>query len=64
MSRLLAYIVKNALRNKVRTGLTLLGLMVAIGIFAFLASVESTMANTIDQVSQSTLLVMAQKDQW
>lgn len=64
MSRLLAYIVKNALRNKVRTGLTLLGLMVAIGIFTFLAAVESTMTNTIDKASQSTLLVMAQKDQW
>lgn len=58
------YILRNVTRNKVRTGLTLLGVMVAVGIFCFLASIESSMHGSIDRAAQNTLLVVNEKDQW
>ena len=60
----LRYIARNVLRNKTRTTLTVLGVTVAVAIFCFLASIESSMNRSIDQVSQSSLLVIAEKDQW
>ena len=39
-------------------------LLVAVGIFCFLASIESSMNRTIDAVAQNTMLVVAEKDQW
>ena len=64
MLELLPYILKSARRSKVRTTLTLLGVMVAIGIFALLASIESSMNVTIDSVAQQSLLILNEKDQW
>jgi cell division protein FtsX len=58
------YIIRNVLRNKVRTLLTLLGVTVAVGIFCLLASIESSMNRTIDDVAQQSLLVVNEKDQW
>ena len=58
------YILRNVVRNKVRTTLTLLGVMVAVGIFCFLSSIESSMKRAIDRVAQSSLLVLSEKDQW
>jgi type II secretory pathway component PulJ len=58
------YIIRNVLRNKVRTGLTLLGVMIAVGIFCLLASIESSMFRSIDRVAQGSLLVVNEKDQW
>jgi cell division protein FtsX len=58
------YILRNVFRNKVRTVLTLLGVMVAVGIFCFLASIESSMHHAIDRVAQNSLLVLTEKDQW
>ena len=58
------YIFRSALRNKVRTVLTLLGMMVAVGLFCFLASIESSMHHAIDRVAQNSLLVLNEKDQW
>ena len=58
------YILRSVLRNKVRTVLTLLGMMVVVGVFCFLASIESSMNNTIDKVAQTTLLILNEKDQW
>ena len=63
-SRFWTYIVRNALRSKVRTVLTLLGVMVAVGIFSILASIESSMHRAIDSVAQRSLLVITEKDQW
>ena len=60
----LPYLVRSALRNKVRTILTLLGVMVAVGVFSLLASLESSMNRTIDQTAQSSLLIVQEKDQW
>jgi len=60
----LPYLVRSALRNKVRTALTLLGVMVAVGVFSLLASLESSMNRTIDRTAQSSLLVVQEKDQW
>ena len=58
------YILRSVLRNKVRTVLTLLGMMVVVGIFCFLASIESSVNNTLDKVAQTTLLILNEKDQW
>ena len=58
------YIMRNAVRNKVRTTLTLLGMLVAVAIFCFLASIESSMHEAIDGVARNTLLVVNEKDQW
>ena len=60
----LPYLVRSALRNKVRTVLTLLGVMVAVGVFSLLASLESSMNRAIDRTAQSALLVVTEKDQW
>ncbi len=64
MLKFLPYTLRSASRNKVRTVLTLLGVMVAVGIFCFLASIESSMDEAIDRVAQRTLLVVNEKDQW
>ena len=64
MFRFWPYVLRNVARNKVRTSLTLLGMMVAVGIFCFLASIESSMNSAIDKVAQNTLLVVNEKDQW
>ena len=64
MTKLLPYVFRSIARNKVRTVLTLFGLMVAVGIFCFLVSIESSMERTIDRAAESSLLVVTQKDQW
>lgn len=58
------YIIRNVFRNKVRTGLTLFGVMIAVGIFCLLASIESSMHRSIDRVAQGSLLIVNEKDQW
>ena len=64
MPKLLPYVLRSIARNKVRTTLTLFGLMVAVGIFCFLVSIETSMVSTIDRAAESSLLVVTQKDQW
>ncbi len=43
MPKFLPYVLRSIVRNKVRTVLTLFGLMVAVGIFCFLVSIETSM---------------------
>ncbi len=62
--KLMPYVLRSIARNKVRTVLTLFGLMVAVGIFCFLVSIEHSMTNTIDKAAESSILVVSQKDQW
>ena len=38
--------------------------MVAVGVFCFLASIETSMERTVERAAQSSLLVVSQKDQW
>jgi cell division protein FtsX len=64
MHKFLPYIWKSIRRNKVRTALTVFGVMVAVAIFIFLGSFESSMNATIESAAQGTLLVMSQKDAW
>jgi cell division protein FtsX len=64
MYKFLPYILKNIRRNKVRTTLTVVGVMVAVSIFVFLGSFESSINATVESASQQTLLVMSQKDAW
>ena len=64
MIRFLPYVMRSIVRNKVRTALTVFGLMVAVGVFCFLVSIESSMERTIDRAAESSLLVVSQKDQW
>jgi len=64
LSRLRTYVLRSALRNRVRTVLTLLGTMVTVAVFCFLASIESSVDAAIDRVAQTTLLVVGEKDQW
>jgi threonine/homoserine/homoserine lactone efflux protein len=64
MLKFLPYILRNTLRNRARTLLTIFGMMVAALVFCFLASIESSMNSAIDKVAQTTLLVLGEKDQW
>jgi len=64
MYKFLPYIFRNVIRSPVRTVLTVLGVMVAVAIFCFLASIESSMNEEIDRVAQGSLLVLSEKDQW
>jgi len=64
MLKFVPYILKSVQRNKTRTVLTLAGVMVAVSIFVFLGSFESSVAATLDSAAQSTLLVMSRKDAW
>ncbi len=64
MIKFVPYILRSVFRNKVRTVLTLMGLMVAVGIYCFLASIESSMNDTIDRAAQNSLLILNEKDQW
>jgi len=64
LTRFLPYVMRSIFRNKVRTTLTVFGLMVAVGIFCFLTSIETSMNATIDRAAQSSMLVVTQKDQW
>ena len=64
MIKFVPYILRSVFRNKVRTMLTLMGLMVAVGIYCFLASIESSMNDTIDRAAQNSLLILSEKDQW
>ena len=64
MIKFFPYVMRSVLRNKVRTVLTLFGLVVAVGIYCVLASVESSMNDTINASAQNSLLVLNEKDQW
>jgi hypothetical protein len=64
MGRLSTYVLRNVLRNRVRTVLSLGGMAIAVGVFCFLASIESSMKRAVDEVSQTTLLVLNEKDKW
>ena len=64
MFKFLPYVVRSALRNKVRTILTVVGVIVAVGVFSLLASLGSSMNRTIDRAAQNALLVVGEKDQW
>lgn len=64
MLKFVPYILRNVKRNKVRTVLTVFGVMVAIAIFCFLASIESSVNAAIDQAAENTVLVVNEKDQW
>jgi len=64
MLEFLPYVLRSVFRNRVRTVLTLFGLLVVVGIYCFLASVESSMNRTVDSAAQASLLVMSEKDQW
>ena len=64
MPRFLPYILRSVLRNKVRTVLTLLGMMVAVGVFCFLASIESSMNNDDRPGGPDLPAGRHEKDQW
>ncbi len=64
MTRYLSYVWRNILRNRMRTALSLAGMAIAVGTFCFLSSIESSMRTAVDRVSQTTLLVLNEKDQW
>ena len=64
MRKFLPYILRGLGRSRVRTTLTVLGVMVAVGVFSLLASLESSMDRTIDQASRNTMLIVTQSDQW
>ena len=58
------YILRNVRRNRVRSVLTILGMAVVVAVFCVLASIESSMNRAIDDMAQTTLLVVNEKDQW
>ena len=64
MPKLLVYVLRNVLRSRVRTVLSLVGIAIAVGVFCFLASIESSMKRAVNEVSQTTLLVLNEKDKW
>jgi len=64
MLKLLPYITKNLARNRTRSLLTLLGVVIGVGIFSFLIAAEFSIHAQIDQMSEDTILITQQKDQW
>lgn len=64
MFKFIPYIIRNVWRNKTRTLLTILGVAVAVAIFCALASLESSMKESVELSSQDTLLIVGQKDQY
>lgn len=64
MHKFLKYILRNVKRNKVRTFLTVFGVMIAVAIFCFLASLGNSMTASIDKVAEDTMLVVGEKDQY
>ncbi len=64
MPRYFSYVWRNILRNPMRTVLSLAGMAIAVGVFCCLSSIESSMRSAVDRVSQTTLLVLNEKDQW
>jgi hypothetical protein len=64
MPRLLPYLLKNLARNRTRSLLTLFGLVIGVGIFSFLIAAEFSIHDQIDRMSQETILITQQKDQW
>lgn len=58
----LAY--KNMKNNKLRTGLTLLGVAVAVFVFAFFQSMQSTMEGVVTQAGENNNLIVLEQNIW
>ena len=64
MFRLLRLALKNIRENRVRTLLTIVGVSVAIFIFCFFQSIQSSMRAIVGEASKQNNLVIMEKNKW
>lgn len=64
MIKLIRLALKNIRENRVRTILTVVGVSVAIFIFCFFESIQSSMGQIISEASRQNNLVVMEKNKW
>jgi len=64
MFRLLRLALKNIRENRVRTILTIIGVSVAIFIFCFFQSIQSSMGDIVSEASKQNNLVVMERNKW
>lgn len=55
---------RNMWNNKIRTALTIVGVAVAVGVFCFFQSMQSTMDGVVDEAGQMNNLVVLKENAW
>lgn len=55
---------KNMKNNKLRTGLTVLGVAVAVFVFAFFQSMQSTMQGVVAKAGDENNLIVLKENAW
>ena len=63
MIRFLPYVLRSALRNRVRTALTVFGVGTAVFLVTGLAAILASHQRAVEAASQ-TILTVSEKDQW
>lgn len=63
MIRFLPYVLRSALRNRVRTALTVFGIGTAVFLVTGLAAILTSHRQAVAAASQ-TILTVSEKDQW
>lgn len=56
--------LKNLKNNRLRTGLTVLGVGVAVFVFCFFQSMQSTMASVVTKAGEENNLIVLQGNMW
>jgi len=64
MIKVLRLALKNIRENRVRTILTVVGVSVAIFIFCFFQSIQSSMGQIIREAAKQNNLVVMEKNKW
>ena len=64
MIKMLRLALKNIRENRVRTILTIVGVSVAIFIFCFFQSIQSSMGQIISEAAKQNNLVVMEKNKW
>ena len=64
MIKLIRLALKNIRENRVRTILTVVGVSVAIFIFCFFESIQSSMGQIVSEASRQNNLVVMEKNKW
>jgi cell division protein FtsX len=62
--KFLPLVFKNLKNNRIRTALTVIGVAVAVFVFGFFLSMQSTMEGVVKQVGDSNNLIVLQGNAW
>ncbi|MBZ0137405.1 MAG: hypothetical protein K8I27_13645 [Planctomycetes bacterium] len=62
--KILKLAFKNMKNNKLRAGLTVLGVSVAVFVFAFFQSMQSTMRGVVTRAGENNNLIMLEQNTW